>query len=369
MNLDKQQLLLLNCSLKSREDTLANWNQWKSEYSLETAKEYQTKRMLPAVYSAIAGIEENIDLLRKLEELSKRVFAKNQLILSELEAVIKKFNENKIPSIVLKGAALMLFDHHIAETRVMRDYDLLVPEDKIESALAILKDELGYVLYSKANHAYTLKNSQDLMIDLHHRLFDYSPIDESDIWDRAIDVVINTTNVKVLDLTDQLFHVCLHARSLVNISLYWVHDAVAICRIANDQIDWLQFMDVVCKRDMRNHVVKYLQILADNKFINIPDLVFERLAPRHYARIEKLEEWEYSYPVHHPLRVLLSRITPYLRIKADKRYAMPIVGYYRFLKDAFKINSGTALFIFLVYKSLKIPIRWVCKRGHLKTIR
>ncbi len=360
--MNKEQLLLINCCIQRPQIALKYWKEWKAQYNFDEQNNYNKERLFPALYSTIAAVEKNEEIINKLQESYIRTLFQNELQIKKFENIIKCFNQNKIPNIVLKGAAILLTNPESAGKRMMRDLDLLIPPEHINKASSLLTNEMQYHFDRSAFHAITFKKENDISIDLHHRLFEFMPEGNEQFWERAIEIQLPSTSMRMLDFTDQLFHICVHAVYLQGTSLYWVNDVVTIERLAKGRINWQQFISSVEEARVRNYILEPLKILSENNFIDIPSNVLSKLSPKYYSVQEKIEVFERSLALQHPIRVIISRLTLYWRVKKNPKYSKPVIGFFIFLKEWFFINSWWFFGLQLFYKCFKIPLRWVFKK-------
>ena len=148
---------------------------------------------------------------------------RNMLFHSELERVLKSFQNEGIKTIVLKGAMLAETVYPNIALRSMGDIDLLVHKDDLDRAeKRIFK--LGYILnehyrspewYRKKHHhlAPLFNPDKIVKIDVHHNIIPPSnpfSINIDEFWQRAQPAKIANTDVLILSPEDLILHLSLH---------------------------------------------------------------------------------------------------------------------------------------------------------------
>jgi hypothetical protein len=239
-----QQQLLLQAALWQGEPAIEAWKKWQINTKLETL-DPGSYRMLPLLYHnlSVHGIEH--PTLSKMKGVYRHTWAQNQLLLYRITQVLIALQEAEIPTLLLKGAALITLYYQNQGLRPMSDFDLLVPKAKIPQAIDILQalEWLPETIPDFSNHhAHTFKN-QGQELDLH-----WSFIPESiahpqaeDIWQRAIPCPLPAL---ALSPTDQLFHICVHGFQWNPMpSLRWVADAIVLLK-HQPQLDWNRLIDL-----------------------------------------------------------------------------------------------------------------------------
>ena len=141
-NIEKGIIDLLNCTIRG--DKLSNKNLAgiALEKFIDRAREHSISGLL---YSAIDWhyeVNENKELINdwKLSTFYTGVGQLNHI--NQVEKIIKKFNEENVRVIVLKGLVVREF-YKNPELRTMSDADILVHEEDLDKARNILTS-LGY---------------------------------------------------------------------------------------------------------------------------------------------------------------------------------------------------------------------------------
>jgi hypothetical protein len=158
-----------------------------------------------------------------LRQAARDALARNLELEIERDRILELLAAEDIPVVLLKGAALVdtVYDH--AGQRPMADLDLLVPNQSIRRAHALVEHELGYQVYGASlgrddeqrlrdhhHHFPLLKHGGQVMVELHHRLFDDRPDYEVEsLWARAMPAA--GPPPRLLPAPEDLFlHVAVH---------------------------------------------------------------------------------------------------------------------------------------------------------------
>jgi len=190
--------------------------------------------LLPGIRSIIPIIYNNIGVLELRDQLDPKVLKllkDNTLMLVMadminqhwLKQALALFKEEKIPVILLKGAAFAGSLYPADTPRVGVDLDLLVTEDDFEPACALLNKIMDPILLSServATHdtmferVFTSRKGMRTTIEVHRGLTNPSifNIDEQSLWTASRKhPAYNSDFVRILSPEDTLLHLAVHA--------------------------------------------------------------------------------------------------------------------------------------------------------------
>ncbi len=142
------------------------------------------------------------DVLERLRGIYLINTARNMRLYHELSNVLKMFNDEGIPVIVLKGVHIAEIVYENIGLRSMTDMDLLFRKKD----LAIAQRKLMEAGYYPHNNRLPL----DIHWSIEHNIVPPLPIDEEGLWQRAQPASIAGVEVLVLSREDLLLHLCLH---------------------------------------------------------------------------------------------------------------------------------------------------------------
>ncbi|MDQ6706947.1 MAG: nucleotidyltransferase family protein, partial [Acidobacteriota bacterium] len=199
------------------------------------------------------------------------VWRQNRDRMLHLSSLLEAFQEQGIPCLILKGAALILAYYADPGLRNMRDFDLLVHERDLEAAIVQLT-RAGYkadrqfessaiLPQVRIGHAWQFSLGTEQSCDLHWRpvVRCYSPEVAKLFWEDAKTVNFGGVTALVLSPTDQLFHVCAHGLQWDWVpQIRWVPDAMTILR---GPVDWERLSHLATESCMRVRLGQALSYL------------------------------------------------------------------------------------------------------------
>jgi hypothetical protein len=201
--------------------------------------------LLPQAYRNLSAVGVPPEELEPLSAAYARSWSRNQKLLHAVEPVLGALGEAGIEVLVLKGAALGPLHYGDAGARPMDDCDLLVPTGRARNAIDVLlgagwragREATSLPLDDviAARHALAFDGPDEHMLDLHwYSLWQSAPDDA--FWRDSVPFTVGGHDVRALDPTDQLLHVCVHAGGPAAAPLRWLADAAMVMRSA--AIDW-----------------------------------------------------------------------------------------------------------------------------------
>ncbi len=130
--------------------------------------------------------------LSEKEKIQAKAFYQQQATLDfkqeiSFKRICRVLAENQIRFCPIKGADLTWRIYPAGALRPKCDLDILVPEQEVEKALKILKNDGWKVPYQYSNeHHYAMMKRQDVALELHFNLPHISPADTKAMWDLFI---------------------------------------------------------------------------------------------------------------------------------------------------------------------------------------
>src|SRR5829696_4831997 len=102
----RTQELILRAALLGRSEAIDAWNQWKQNANLDEF-DAGSHRMIPQLYRNLRnhGVED--PLLETFSAINSYYLQRNEMLMGKASQVLEAFHEAGIPTIVLKGAALI----------------------------------------------------------------------------------------------------------------------------------------------------------------------------------------------------------------------------------------------------------------------
>ncbi|MGG7078762.1 nucleotidyltransferase domain-containing protein [Clostridium sardiniense] len=178
--------------------------------------------------------------------------------INQVEKIIKKFNEEKVRVIVLKGLVIREF-YKNPELRTMCDADILVYEEDLDKARNILIS-LGYLEseeYDEHGAHIVFEHTSHLPVEVHWTLinddyFSGSKEFEKTVWENTMKVKIGDTEALSLGWEDLALHLCVHmAVHIVHrgFGIRQLVDLVVLIENKGKYINWNEFRrkSIECK--------------------------------------------------------------------------------------------------------------------------
>ena len=235
-------------------------------------------------------------VLEKLQRLSYRSLARNMLLQYEFSQLLSSFNEEGIPIIVLKGAALLDSIYRDIGLRPMSDLDILVQPEHLDRAEAIALCH-GYVPIAdrdapedttmNCRHLPNLiRFEKGVVLEIHQHIVDSDSayhFELSDFWARAKPVTMSGACALVLTPEDLLIHLSINflldRRYRSKSALGQLCDISEVILQYGDSLNWNLIEEVSQEYDIAPglHCVFYAceQLLGSQ----VPASVLSRLQP------------------------------------------------------------------------------------------
>ena len=262
--------------------------------------EPDTRSLLPFVFRRLVDADGDAGIIAQAKAAYVEASWQNLSRIGRLLAVLRRFEEDDIPAVLLKGAALTLRYYRNYGMRSMADIDLLVHPHHVERAAARLAD-LGWSVTGGARsdflptamrvmHACSFGAEPIHSLDLHWTLSVRSPEVDQMFWAATDTIEVDSTRVRVLSPTDQVFHVCTHAvQPTWEPSPRWILDVMAVLDAPGTRIDWARMIEVARRTNATVRLRTALDELRPYAADRIPDLVSDALRSATAPRWEQRE--------------------------------------------------------------------------------
>ena len=235
--------------------------------------------------------------MARFKGVYRRTWYENQMLFHAMTDVLRAFGGAGIPTILLKGAALVLQYYGDYGLRSMEDFDILVPPDQARRAVAVLRD-LGFtpqwdnrpdeeVLTTR--HGWDFQNDAGWLVDLHWYVFHDQTDPEPDVefWNAAVPRIVGGIPTATLNPADQLLHVIVHGTAWVpEPSVRWVPDAMAILR--SGELDWARLLTQARRRGYTLLLRMTLPYLRETLGAPVPLRVCQELKTAPVSRAERI---------------------------------------------------------------------------------
>jgi hypothetical protein len=264
------------CYTLSERRDLVDWEVFTARHWKLLERMAENEGVAPLMYWNLkdSGLPVPAETFHFLQGEYYKTYARNTLLFQELERVLEALDNAGIPAIVLKGAALAVTVYEDIGLRPMTDLDLLVPEERLQSAVQVVRQELGYQtdipeaahgLNQLVGHHVRLRNG-DVVLELHWSLatsrVDHFPISVDWFWmqgerlplsgggedslqgDRQTAQVPVASPGVTLNPAAQLVYLAIHAMQQHGggrILLVWLCDMHALLGVYGRELTWEDF--------------------------------------------------------------------------------------------------------------------------------
>jgi hypothetical protein len=328
------------------------WNRWIDAVDIDHL-DRGSFRQIPLLYQNLKRIGIGHELIGRFKGIHRRAWYENQMALHRLSGLLQFFHEAKIPTLILKGAALALLYYKDIGLRPMADLDVLVPADRAVDAIGRLRGSgwkpvialprcitTDYMLAIKAINL--TRNKTDPQLDLHWHVFQecLEPDSDIDLWERSVPVVCGNMQSRALSSADQFLHICAHAMEWNAVApIRWVADAMAVLSSA-PHFDWEHVLQQARQRRLVLTLQNMLPYLRRLVAAPIPDLVIEQLQNLPVTQIER--DWMEirTRGISHLTVPDLFRVRYglYKRSALSARFRPAILGFPRYMKLAWGMD-------------------------------
>lgn len=298
----RQQELLLQAALLRGEKALDAWREWKADVDLDQL-DGGSLRLLPLLHRNLLehGVEDA--LMGRLKGIHRMTWYRNHRFVRSMGRVVSSLKDIGLPTMILKGAALISIHYRDHGLRPMGDLDVLVPTKDASTAMNLLmrlgwrsrmlkSPEMLTEAYVTHRHGRPFKDSAGQRFDLHwHVLADSCGADaDKEFWEGAVPVSLGDVSTFALNPTDQLLHVCAHgARWAYPPVFQWTADAMIVMRTAEPKIDWSRLLMQIEKHRLVLPLRDTLTYLRDALEAPIPSEVLQSLQVMPVTKLERSE--------------------------------------------------------------------------------
>jgi hypothetical protein len=290
---DPSEELLLKASLLGGAEAPAAWRQWLAGERLESAH-VSERRLLPAVYRNMVRLGTEDTELGRLRGIHRQDWYRNQLLFDAAGQLVAALEAADIPTLVLKGAALVTLHYRDAGSRAMGDVDVLVPPELAARAIELAVDE-GWHADPPAPpdvltifHAWTFSDGGAGVVDLHWRAFPHSRADERDLWENTVPLELGAARTRALCPAYELAHVIVHGLAWNVVSpVRWIPDVVAVLRSSDGEVDWDRFCSLVTRHGFARSAAEMLGYVREAFAPAVPEQVVAQLRSTSESRRER----------------------------------------------------------------------------------
>jgi hypothetical protein len=296
------EMLLLRAALLEETEAAEAAITWLTLYRGSAGPEFRdlelgSRRLLPLIYR---NVKELLPLgaRNELRKLYMECWSQNQQQFHRLAYMLKCFDSWRIPTMVLKGAALSALHYADKAVRPMSDFDILIPEQRAREIIRRLMNEGWTTTFYSAkaprhsyflrySHATGLVHEEHGLVDLHWHVLAEATWRGADrtFWEDSIPLQMNGVTTRALNPTDQLLHACVHGYPASDVApIRWIADACTVLRTS--QIDWNRLLRLATDLQVTIPLRATLAFLKETFAPAIPQAIIDELA---WVRVSTLE--------------------------------------------------------------------------------
>lgn len=273
--------LLLTAALSPDDRSRAAYPRWRSMIDLQTL-DHDSVKLLPALSKRLDDPDDQ--LARQITMSLRFTWLRSQMLIGQTVGPLRALADAGIPTMLMKGSAVL---HHCGtnlELRPMADLDVAVPLERISAATAVLT-ECGQhppepietmllnrpELVTSVLHGMNFVDDLGASFDLHWHMVRQSlhPHADDAFWAAAEPATLRDVPTHVAKREDTLLHVITHAAGKSGASaLQWAHDAKLL--IGDGDIDWDRLRDQAREHDVAPMVREALLILRKLEAVAVP---------------------------------------------------------------------------------------------------
>jgi hypothetical protein len=294
--------LLLRAALLHDERALAAWHELRPQIDLATL-DGASIAAIPTLRRNLVSLGIDDELFMVFKGVHRYNWARNQFLLNGVLPVVAELERSGIPTLLLKGAALVAATEADAGVRQMADIDVLVPTNQADAAIEVLggvgltplfETPPWYVSQYAPQYvpSFPFAGADGRELDLHwHVLHASCQVNaDDDFWRAAIPVELRGVRTLALCPTDALLHAILHGFEWSDApTVRWALDAAMIIAGSAGPIDYERLVVQARLRRVTAILRKGLEFLRAVADAPVPAEAVSALRSRRPLIAERLE--------------------------------------------------------------------------------
>lgn len=224
-------------------------------------------------------------VMQRLREIYLYSVRENMRLYHELSKVLKILQNDGIPVIVLKGAALAELIYQDIALRPMSDVDLLVKGKdwrRIDKVLSQLGYESNVTSLLSKRHVQWIQHikytNRVPRVEVHPKIYELPNLNP---WINASPATIASTDTLILGLEDFLLHLCLHVdhhlRKGRSTKLIWWCDIAEVLKHYRKELNWDYVIRTAKKHQVEGTVRRILYVINEWFDGHVPANVLSQL--------------------------------------------------------------------------------------------
>jgi hypothetical protein len=357
------QELLLQVVLAGPEIACSAWDQWNRLHPDAASADAACRRLMPMLHRRLFMLGIDAPGSAEFEQAYRYTWAANLRATRAASEAVLPLAAAGIPTMIIKGAALLALEDGDLGLRPMADVDLLVPSSAAARAEAVLESN-GWVrrrqdpreIERLIRHGTAYARARQ-EVDLHWCALHLPGRDEP-FWEAAVPARLGSVETLAPSRTDQLLIVLAHGSGPFGAPVQWVVDAVTLVR-GNASIDWDRLVELSVSRGVALSVASALGYLQQGFAPEVPDSAIEALLAVPKPLHERLSNWATAHPpargstyVHqwHRWRMLKAYGSPAAASTGGEQVAVP-PSFPRYVEWVFGLSTHSQLLARLARKA------------------
>jgi hypothetical protein len=304
-----REALLLRAGLLDGDVARASWRAWRADADLDRIDQ-GSFRLLPLVWRNLERLDEDDPWRGRLKGFYRLAWAENQILFRRVALVLASLERAGIPTLVMKGAALVSQAYRDSGARPMADADVLVRRRDFVAAVAHLRRS-GWTADPRRSGDFDA-SPEDFRARYHALGFlaEGDKLPSLDLHDRALQVYARhpvefpedrlLADAEPFDLAGflakrpspehALIHVCFHGFQRQDVSpIRWIADADRLIRTHGAHLRWDRLLDDARRARVVSAVRDALGYLAEAFDTPVPTSALRRLRRTPLTLVDRLE--------------------------------------------------------------------------------
>ncbi len=345
-----EQQLLITIILSDQAEAVRAWNTWKASVNFNMI-DHGSRRLIPLVYKKLRKFGVEDELTGKCRGIYRAYWYKNNLLIHQAVAVIRKLTDAGIPVMLHKGIALCSSYYKEIGLRPLNDVDLLVKTNDVLRAAQVISD-MGFqavpprfkeihegLLYIKHSRNFVDQKGMDIDLNWHALRECCGQRDDDDFWRDSVSTELDGIQLRMLNPADLFLTILIHGLKWDPVPPFrWIIDANTILEHHKKDFDWERVIIQVEKLQLHLRLKHAVEVLRDIARVEIPDDIARRIDRLPVAQFERAEYKYMSEPQN--FKLLPYTATLWFNAFRVKKNGNPLRILPLFIHDAFNAWHG-----------------------------
>lgn len=275
---------------------MSHFEAWSSSICMDDI-EGGSFRLIPMLYKTISPLKPTFPEQERMKGIYRYFLFQSRLQMHQSLEILDAFEQAKIETMLLKGAALIAAYYESPALRPMNDIDLLVKSKDAEAAFEVLLS-LGWKCQSHrdfqqafhSTQSISLKKEGSVDVDLHWNVIYQVTWENSEklYWQESEKADYLNRSVLILKPEMQILHNLAHGLRWNPMSaIRWIPDVMLILKKRKEEIDWDHLLYLAGERRLIAPLRHGFHLLTSEFNTVVPAPFMEKL---HALPISKREQ-------------------------------------------------------------------------------